>query len=115
MKEVTEKFYMSHDGKKFKDELECREYENAYLVAKKLKMQIDDLNKELAVAEYILYGKGKFIDRATYAGGCGHDGYYNKCPHCGELVGGWEGRNTSLKVDDCIYKCEKCGQFFRYS
>lgn len=115
MEEVTEKYYMSSDGKRFKDENECKEYEDALLKVKNIKTQIDVLNKELASAEYVLNGKGKYIETVKYAGGCGHDGYYSKCPHCGELVGGWEGRNTSLKVDKYVYKCEKCGSFFRYS
>lgn len=114
MKKVTETYYMSSDGKKFKNENECEEYEKAKSKVKEIKEQIKTLNRELARAEYVLRGGG-FIDRVVYAGGNGHDGYYNKCPHCGELVGGWEGRNTFLKVDACIYKCEKCGQFFKYS
>ena len=115
MIEVTEKYYVATDGKKFKDENECKEYEDALLKAKTLKSQINALNKELACAEYVLYGKGKYIESSISAGGCGHDGYYNKCTHCGELIGGYEGRNTSLKVDKNTYKCEKCGEFFRYS
>lgn len=115
MQEVTEKYYLAVDGRKFKDENECKEYEEASSKIKDIKSQIQALNKELASAEYVLYRKDNYIEQASYAGGCGHDGYYNKCPHCGELVGGYEGRNTSLKVDDRIYKCEKCGKFFRYS
>lgn len=115
MKEVTEKYYMATDGKKFKDENECKEYEEAASKLKALKTQVQTLNKEIACTEYVLYGKGKYIESVMYAGGCGHDGYYNKCPHCGELVGGYERRNTSLMVDKNTYKCEKCGKFFRYS
>jgi predicted RNA-binding Zn-ribbon protein involved in translation (DUF1610 family) len=115
MKEVTEKYYMAVDGKKFKDENECKKYEEAALKIKTLRSQIDSLNKELACAEYILYDKCKYIESVKSAGGCGHDGYYHKCPHCEELVGGYERRNTSLKVDENTYKCEKCGKFFRYS
>ena len=81
---------------------------------KTLKLQIKALNKELACAEYVLYAKDNYIEEVLFAGGCGHDGYYNKCPHCGELVGGYEGRNKTFKVDEHIYKCEKCGKFFRY-
>ena len=114
MKEVTEKYYISTDGRKFNNENECKEYEEAALKIKTIKSQIHDLNKELACAEYTLYGKGKYIESVEYAGGCGHDGYYNKCPYCGELVGGYERRNTSFKVDEDTYKCEKCGEFFRY-
>ena len=114
MQEVTEKYYVAADGKKFKDENECKEYEEATLKVKTLKSQITTLNKELACAEYVLHYKGKYIEPVDYAGGCGHDGYYNKCPHCETLVGGYEGQNTSLKVDENIYRCEKCGTFFRY-
>ena len=115
MQEVTEKYYLAADGRKFKDENECKEYEEASSKIKNIKSQIQALNKELASAEYVLYGKGEYIKSADYAGGCGHDGFYSKCPHCGELVGGYEGRNTSFKVDNNTYKCEKCGKFFRYS
>ena len=115
MKEVTEKYYIATDGRKFKDENECKEYEEASLKIKTLKSQIKDLNKELACAEYVLYYKGKYIEQTNGAVGNRHDGYYSKCPHCEELVGGYEGRNTSLKVDQNIYRCEKCGTFFRYS
>jgi len=115
MKELTEKYYIAADGRKFKNENECREYEKALSKIKTIMSQIQVLNKELASAEYVLYGKEKYIKSAEHAGGCGHDGYYSKCPHCGELVGGYEGRNTSLKVDKNTYKCEKCGDFFRYS
>lgn len=114
MIEVTEKYYVATDGRKFKDENECKEYEDAALKIKTLKAQIHALNKELACAEYVLYYKGKYIGSSIPAGGCGHDGYYNKCPHCEELVGGYEGRNTSFKVDEDVYRCEKCGAFFRY-
>lgn len=115
MQEITEKYYMSADGRKFKDENECKEYEEVSQKINNIKTQINALNKELACAEYVLYGKGKYIESVKSTGGCGHDGYYNKCPHCEELVGGYEGRNTSLKVAEHIYKCEKCGKFFRYS
>ena len=114
MIEVTEKYYMANDNKKFKDENECKEYEEALLKVQTLRKQIRDLNKELACAEYILYRKDTYIKSADYAGGNGHDGYYSMCPYCGELIGGYEGRNTSLKVDEDVYKCEKCGAFFRY-
>ena len=114
MQEVTEKFYVAFDGKKFKDENECKVYEESAKKIKTLKTQITNLNKELAYAEYVLNFKGKYIEKTEYAGGNGHDGYYNKCPHCGDWVGGYERRNTSLKVDDSTYKCEKCGQFFIY-
>ena len=115
MVEITEKYYQSTDGRKFKDENECKEYEEALLNLEKIKSQRDSLNRDIARAEYILYWKDKYIKSTDYAGGCGHEGYYNKCPHCGELVGGYEGKNTSLKVDDSVYKCEKCGRFFRYA
>ena len=115
MKEVTETYYLSKDGKKFKDKSECKEYEEAILKASTLQERIKTLNKELACVQYILYGKGTHVPSVSSAGGCGHDGYYNECPYCGELVGGYEGRNTSLKVAECVYKCEKCGEFFRYS
>ena len=115
MKEVIEKYYVATDGRKFKNENECKEYEDALLKVKTLKEQINALNKELACVEYVLYYKNTNIKTVEYAGGCGHDGYYNKCPHCEELVGGYEGRNTSLKVDKNTYKCEKCGYFFRYN
>jgi len=115
MLEVTEKYYMATDGKKFKDAKECKEYEDALLKLKILQERLHSLNKEIAFTEYILYYKGQYINLAKSAGGCGHDGFYSKCPHCEELVGGYEGRNTSLKVDKDIYKCEMCGTFFRYS
>jgi len=114
MKEVTEKYYIAFDGKKFKDEIECKKYEDCGLKIKNLKSQILALNKELACAEYILYYEGKYIIPVKDAGGNGHDGHYNKCPHCEALVGGYGGTNTSLKVDNDIYRCEKCGTFFRY-
>lgn len=114
MKEVTEKYYMSGDGKKFKDEKECAEYENTLQKIKSIKEQILNLNKELACAEFVLYGKGKCIKSVDYAGGCGHDGYYNKCPYCEKLVGGYERQNTTFKVAENTYKCEKCGNFFIY-
>ena len=114
MIEVTEKYYVATDGRKFKDENECKEYEDAALEIKTLKSKIQNLNKELACAEYVLYYKGKYISSSISAGGCGHDGFYNKCPHCETLIGGYEGRNTSLKVDKDTYRCEKCGTFFRY-
>lgn len=109
MIEITEKYYMANDGKKFTDENECREYEEAKTKVEDLKTQIHALNKELACAEYIMYGKGKYVARAD-----GHDGYYNKCPNCGANVGGYERLNTKLNVDRDIYKCEKCGEFFMY-
>lgn len=115
MQEVTEKYYMSADGRKFKDENECKEYEEASQKIKNIKTQINALNKELACAEYVLYGKDKYIESVKSAGSFGRFGYYNKCPHCENLVGGYEGINTSLKVAEHIYKCEKCGKFFRYS
>ena len=115
MLEVTEKYYMATDGTRFKDENECKEYEEAAQKIENIKSQIKALNKDLACAEYVLYGKGKSIKTAEYVGGCGHDGYYHKCPHCKELVGGYDGRNTSLKVGEHTFKCEKCGNFFRYS
>lgn len=115
MEEVIEKYYMSVDGKKFKNENECKEYEEALLKIKNIKAQIQTLNKELACEEYIAYEKGQYIKSVDYAGGCGHDGYYHKCPHCGELVGGYEHRNTSLKVNENTYKCEKCSKFFTYN
>lgn len=115
MKEVTEKYYVATNGKKFKDENECKEYDDACRKIKSLKEKIFNLNKELARAEYVLYGKDRCVDYVIYAGGCGHDGYYNKCPHCEALVGGYERQNTSLKVDENIYRCEKCGTFFKYS
>ena len=114
MKEVTEKYYITNDNKKFKDENECKEYEEALLKVQKLRKEINDLNKELACAEYVLHKKDIYIKSVIYAGGNGHDGYYSKCPHCEELVGGYEGRNTSFKVDTYTYKCEKCGNFFTY-
>ena len=114
MQEVIEKYYMATDGRKFKDENECKEYENASLKLKTLKAQAYEINKEIARTEYILHYKGKYIESVNLAGGNGHDGYYNKCPHCEELVGGYERRNTSLKVDEDVYRCEKCGTFFRY-
>lgn len=116
MKEVTEKYYQAYDGQTFTDESECLEYEDALDKVKALKSQAATLNKELACAEYVLHRCKKIlIKRAGYAGGCGHDGYYHKCPDCGELVGGYEGRNTSLKVDENTYRCVKCGEFFIYS
>lgn len=114
MKEVIEKYYMANNGKKFEDENECKEYEEAVLKIKTIKAQIEALNKELACVEYIAYGKERYIEPVKDAGGCGYDGYYNKCPHCGELVGGYERLNTSLKVAEKIYKCEKCSKFFKY-
>ena len=114
MKEVTEKYYMSADGRKFKDENECKEYEEALAKVRTLKSQVLALNKELACAEYVLYRRDNYIEKAGYAGGNGHDGYYHKCPHCGEFVGGYGDTNTSLKVDKDTYKCEKCGGFFVY-
>ena len=114
MKEIIEKYFVADDGKKFQDKNECKEYEEALLKGKELKQKISELNKELAKLEYIIYKKENYIKKSESAGGCGHDGYYNKCPNCEELVGGYEGRNTSLKVDENIYKCEKCGTFFIY-
>lgn len=115
MQEVTEKYYIASNGKRFENEDECKEYEEALSKINKLRTQINILNKELASAEYILHYKGRFVEQVNDAGGCGHDGFYSKCPRCEELVGGYEGRNTSLNVDKNIYKCEKCGTFFRYS
>ena len=114
MEEVTEKYYISADGRKFQDGNECKEYEEALQKMNHIKEQIYALHKELACTEYILYAKGEYIKSANYAGGCGHDGYYSKCPYCERLIGGYEGRNTSLKVDENTYKCEKCGKFFTY-
>lgn len=74
------------------------------------------INKNIASIEYNLYSKGTInIEPVRDGGGCGHDGYYSYCPYCKEPVGGYEGKNTSLKVDTTVYKCEKCGNFFRYS
>lgn len=115
MEEIKKRYYKSTDGRIFEDENDCKEYESALIELGKFKAQIEDLNRKIANAEYILYGKGNYIKPANDAGGCGHEGYYSKCPHCGEYVGGYERRNTSLKVDENIYKCEKCGKFFRYS
>jgi hypothetical protein len=68
MLEVNEKYYVAADGRKFKDENECKEYEEAALKIKTLKSQIHTLNKELACAEYVLYSKGKYIESVSFAG-----------------------------------------------
>ena len=111
---IEEKYDVANDGKRFDDKSECEEYEAALAEFKNLKSQKEALDRKVAHAEYIIK-KGSYIKSAPYAGGTGHDGYYHKCPTCGELVGGYEGRNTSLKVDNNIYKCEMCGELFRYS
>ena len=99
MEKVTETYFMSSDGKKFKNEKECEEYENAKSRVKEIKEQINTLNKELARAEYVLDNRRYYeFESVGYAGGNGHDGYYNKCTHCGELVGGWEGRSGQKKA-----------------
>lgn len=116
MEEITETYYKADDGTRFTDENECVEYEEALEKIKALNSQLAIFNKELACATYTICKYKKIvIPSAQYAGGTGHDGYYNKCPNCGEFVGGYDRRNTSLKVDENTYACEKCGKFFIYS
>ena len=44
MKEVTEKYYISTDGRKFNNENECKEYEEAALKIKTIKNYIMEVN-----------------------------------------------------------------------
>ncbi len=115
MEKQTETYYKATDGTRFETEEECRAYEtekdryNAALAKKR------EAEKEIAAIEYARFKrKYVYIQPATGSFGCGHDGYYKKCPHCGEQTGGYEGANLGLKVDEGIYKCEKCGLFFSY-
>ncbi|MDE7323097.1 MAG: hypothetical protein K2N73_10310 [Lachnospiraceae bacterium] len=117
MEKYTETYYKAKDGTKFKTEEECREYETekerheAALAKKK------EAERELAIIEYERFKRenGRFAPQTVGNFGCGHDGYYSKCPHCGELTGNYERKNLGFKVDKNIYKCEKCGNFFSYS
>lgn len=117
MTKQTDIYYKANDGTRFETEEECREYETEkerYALALKKKREAE---KEIAVIEYARFRReGRFAKPTTGSFGCGHDGYYTKCPHCGEYTGNYEGRNLKLKVDDKgIYKCEKCGCFFSYA
>lgn len=117
MTKQTETYYLAEDGTRFKTEETCREYETEkerYKMALKKKREAE---KEIAVIEYARFRRegGYVVQSTTGSFGCDHDGYYTKCPHCGELTGNYEGKNLGLKVDEGIYKCEKCGGFFCYS
>lgn len=117
MTKQTETYYKAEDGRRFETEEECRAYEtekeryNAALAKKR------EAEKEIAFIEYEKYKRenGQCVDRATGSFGCGHDGYYTKCPHCGALTGNYERANLGLKVAEHVYKCEKCGKFFSYA
>lgn len=115
MEKYTETYYKAKDGTKFKTEEECKEYETEeawYSAALEKKREAE---KEIAVIEYKRFKrKGGYVQPATGSYGCGHDGYYKKCPHCGECTGNYERKNLGLEVADGIYKCEKCGDFFLY-
>ena len=115
MEKYTETYYKAKDGTKFKTEEECNEYETEeerYRAALAKKREVE---KEIAVIEYKRFKrKGGYVQPATGSYGCGHDGYYKKCPHCGEYTGNYERKNLELEVADGIYKCEKCGDFFLY-
>lgn len=115
MEKYTETYYKAKDGTKFKTEEECKEYETEeawYSAALEKKREAE---KEIAVIEYKRFKrKVGYVQPATGSYGCGHDGYYKKCPHCGECTGNYERKNLGLEVADGIYKCEKCGDFFLY-
>lgn len=100
----------------YKTEEECIAYETEkerYSAALAKKREAE---KEIATIEYARFKRnGGYVQSATGSFGCGHDGYYKKCPHCGEQTGGYEGANLHLKVDGSVYKCEKCSKFFSYA
>ena len=116
MTKQTETYYRAEDGRRFETEEECRAYEtekeryNAALTKKR------EVEKEIVTIEYARFKRnGGYAPSTTGSYGCGHDGYYTKCPHCEEQTGGYEGSNLHLKVDGNVYKCEKCGKFFSYA
>ena len=115
MEKYTETYYNAKDGTKFKTEEECKEYETEeawYSAALEKKREAE---KEIAVIEYKRFKrKVGYVQPATGSYGCGHDGYYTKCPHCEAYTGNYERANLGLKVDEGVYKCEKCGKFFSY-
>lgn len=94
----------------------CREYgteEERYKLALNKKREVE---KEIAVIEYARFKRsGGFASETVGSFGCDHDGYYTKCPHCGEYTGNYDRKNLGLKVSEGVYKCEKCGNFFSYS
>lgn len=116
MEQIKETYYKAFDGKRFETEEECIAYETEkerYNAALKKKREAE---KEIATIEYARFKReGGFAKSTTGSFGCGHDGYYTKCPHCGELTGNYEGKNLGLHVSGSIYKCEKCGNFFSYA
>ncbi len=115
MEQVTETYFKANDGTKFEKEEECKEYETEaerYKTAVKKKKEAE---KEIALIEYARFKrKGRFVKPTAGSFGCGHDGYYTKCPYCGAYTGNYESANLGLKVDEGIYMCEKCGGFFSY-
>lgn len=112
----TDVYYKAEDGTRFETEQQCREYETEkerYEMAVRKKREAE---KEIAIIEYARFKrKGGYVQPTTGSFGCGHDGYYTKCPHCGALTGNYEGKNLGLKVAESIYMCEKCGNFFSYA
>ncbi len=115
MEKCTETYYKANDGTKFETEEECAAYETEekrYRAALEKKKEAE---KEIAVIEYARFKrKGGFALSTMGSFGGGHDGSYTKCPHCEAYTGNYESANLGLKVDEGVYKCEKCGKFFSY-
>lgn len=115
MEKFIETYYKAKDGTKFETEEECHEYETEGERYREALAKKKEAEKEIAVIEYARFKRnGGFALPTMGSFGGGHDGSYTKCPHCEEYTGNYERANLELKVDEGVYKCEKCGKFFSY-
>lgn len=115
---VKKYYYEAFDGTRFEEEKECTDYETRVLRLSEAKQKKKEAEKEIAELEYIKFKKSGGWAPPVCGGGqsSGRDAdCWKECPSCGRRVGGWAGDNLGIKVDDHIYKCEGCGQFFTYS
>lgn len=117
MEKCTETYYKAKDGTRFDTEEKCAAYESEQRRYKAAMDRKKEAERELAIIEYERFKRenGRYAPSTVGSFGCDHDGYYSKCPHCGELTGNYACKNLGFKVDKTIYKCEKCGNFFSYS
>lgn len=115
MKENINTHHPPDDNKQFADKNEHEMFASNISKLKELKNQELALNQEIAHIEYDLHKKKICVKPVKHSDGNGFDGLYYKCPYCAKIVGGYRRMNTSLKVAENIYKCEKCGGFFKHS